>query len=236
MLQLTTSEAVALVRKNLDELDPNGSIMYDDENGSADEYGDNMSLDDIIRRNLPEAINSVHRVAPVVLLEGVEHEFTDADKVSITEDGVLSVALPSSSKMLRLVAFQAADSHIVVTDALAEASPEGRKQLNPYIRGRADRPRLVLLQGRITGPVFRYYTLTDASAFMEGNNPAYADGRPAAISQFSYVEEQLYHSDATGYPISRMLRQNIIDQLTAMVMETYGDQRATNFHNKANAF
>ena len=47
MTTLHVSDAVELVRKNLDELDPNGSIMLDDENGSAERYGDNMSLNDM---------------------------------------------------------------------------------------------------------------------------------------------------------------------------------------------
>ena len=61
MIALLTSDAVALVRKNMDELDPNSSMLYDTENGSAQEYGDNQSLDDIVARNLPEAINAAAR-------------------------------------------------------------------------------------------------------------------------------------------------------------------------------
>ena len=83
MVTLSPSTAIELVRKNLDELDPNGSVMYEDENGSADEYGDNASLDDIIRRNLPEAINAVHLTAPVAMLEGKEHDFTGQDTVML---------------------------------------------------------------------------------------------------------------------------------------------------------
>ena len=221
MMTLTPSDAVALVRKNLDEVEPNGSVMYGDENE------DNLSIDDIVKKNLPEAINAVQKAAPVSLLEGKEHLFSGSDTVTIN-DGVLSFTLASSSKYMRLVAFQSADSDIVVTDTIPEASPEARKQLNRYIRGRADRPRLVLLQGRHSGPAFNFYSLTDPSA--------YAGNPRAAVAQFSYVEEQLYSSAATGYPISRRLRQNIIDCLTAMVMETYSDQRSQLFYQKANNF
>ena len=228
MVNLSVTDAVELVRKNLDELDPNGSIMMDDENGSSPAYSDNPSLNDIIARNLPEAINAVHLAAPVQLLEGREYTFTDEDTVSVSEDGVLSFSLGGDSKFLRLVAFQAADSPIVVTDVLGEATPEGRKQLNPYIRGRADRPRLVLSQGQHTGPVFKYYTLTDAAA--------YAEDASEAIEQLSYIKEQFFADTATDYPISRRLRQNIIDCLTAMVLETYSDQRAQSFYQKANSY
>ena len=51
--------------------------------------------------------------------------------------------------MLRLIAFKASDSPYVVCDPVPEYSAEGRMQLNPYTRGTSDRPRLVLLQGKV---------------------------------------------------------------------------------------
>ena len=232
MFTLRVSDAVELVRKNLDELDPNGSIMMDDENGSADEYGDNMSLDDIVARTLPEAINAVHLAAPVQLLEGVSVENEDLVSVIVTSDGILSFALTSGTHFLRLVAFEAADSAIVVTDVLSEASAEARKQLNPYIRGRADRPRLVLMQGWHTGPVFKYYSLdTESSSFS-----AYRLHPSSAIYKLSFLQEQFYDEGQTEYPICRRLRQNIIDCLTAMVLETYSNQQAQAYYQKANSY
>jgi len=229
MINLSVADAQALVRKNLDELDPNGSIMYDDQNGSADAYGDNRSLDSLIARDLPEAINAVHKAAPVHLLEGValvaETHIASSPAAAVSQDGVLSFTLKDDTKYLRLVVFQAADSGIVVTDAIPEASPEGRKQLNRHIRGRKDRPRLVILQGRHTGPSFRYYSIGTPSTYT--SNPA------SAISQMAFVQEVEYASDTTTYAISRRLRQNIVDQLTAMVIETYGDQRSQAYYQKA---
>lgn len=222
MVTLSTADAVSLVRKNLDEQDPNGSVMYDADNG----YGDNASLDDEIRRTLPEAINAVNLAAPVQLLEG---KSVTASAPDISSEGVLSFSLPEGSKFLRLVAFQASDSPIVVTDVLSEASPEGRKQLNRYIRGRYDRPRIVLQQGRHTEPEFKYYTLRNGGS-------SYAMAPAAAIAQLLVVQEQFYASDAAGYDISRRLRQNVIDCLTAKVMETYNDQRAQSYYQKANNF
>lgn len=217
MTTITPADAVTLVRKNLDELDPNGSVMYDTDNN----HGDNASLDETIKRMLPEAINDVHLSAPVQLLEGVTATIEEGAAI---EDGILSFSLSAESKYIRLVAFRAADSNIVVTDTIPEASPEGRKQLNPYIRGRHDRPRLVILQGKQTGPHFKYYTISQ-------------DIEPSsAIALLEYVQEQFYASDAASYMISRRLRQNIIDCLTAKVMETYNDQRAQSFYQKANNY
>lgn len=249
MVNLSTSDARILVRKNLDEQDPNGSVMYADENGSSSDYGDNESLDKIIARNLPEAINAIHKSAPVWLLEGVA--LTAQDIATVTEEqtttslisigtnpsdesyGVLSFTMKDTTEYLRLVSFRAADSLVTVTDVIPEASPEGRKQLNQYIRGRHDRPRLVQLQGRHTGPSFKYYTVTTPADY--SSNPF------TAIAQMEYVKEQFYTAPTElvpdpAYPISRRLRQNIVDYLTAMVMDTFGDQRSQAYYTKANIY
>ena len=236
MTTLNASDVLTLVRKNLDELDPNGSIMYQDENGSSADYGDNESLDEIILRNLPEAINAVHLAAPSALLEGEDAVLsgeTPAPNVTVTLDnGVLSVNLADSA-FIRLVAFQAKDSDIVVTDIIPEASAEAHKQLNQYIRGRKDRPRLVQLQGQHSGPKFKYYT-TEITTETAG----------ATIEQFKYIKEQEYSAATVSqgvvtypdYDISRRLRQNIVDYTTAKVMETFGDARAQAYYQKANSY
>jgi hypothetical protein len=227
MTDLSISEVVEAVRKNLDELDPNGnaSVMY------TDEASDNESLTDVIARFIPEAINAIHMAAPVALLEGKDFVVGDLD--SVTEDGgVLAVTLDDGTDFLRLVAFRAKDSAIVVTDAIPEASAEGRKQLNPYIRGRYDRPRLVQLQGAHTGPSFKYYTLDTEGSGYSG----YHTTPSSAIAQLTFIQEQFYDEDAEDYPISRRLRQNIIDYVTASVMVTYNDQRAQTYFEKANNF
>lgn len=225
MVTITPAEAVTLVRKNLDELDPNGSAMYD----PSASVGDNASLDDTIKRMLPDAINAIHLAAPIQLLEG-----KDVTPISpaVGLQGDLYFLLPASTKYLRLVAFRAADSSIVVTDPLPEASPEGRKQLNKYVRGRYDRPRLVLLQGRHTSPAFKYYSInTEGTRFQ-----SYRSAPATAISWLSIIEEQFYSATALRYEISRRLRQNIIDYLTALVMDIYSDQRAQSFYQKASSF
>ena len=220
MVTITPADAVALVRRNLDEMETNGSQMF------TEDYEDNDAVDNLIRANLPEAINAVHLSAPVQLLEG--KDATIAAGASVSTDGVLSFSLGEDSRYLRLVAFKAADSGIVVTDTIPEASPEGRKQLNRYVRGRFDRPRLVLLQGRHTEPAFKYYSLA--------NPDAYSSSPASAISLCSYVQEQVFSDSAESYDISRRLRQNIIDWLTAKVMETYSDQRAQAYYQKASIF
>ena len=229
MATITPSTAITLVRRNLDEAGLNESLMYTAENN------DNLSLDDIIRKTLPEAINAVHLAAPVTSLEGSLYGFSswarpEGEAVAVYPDGVLEFSPSKESAFLRLVEFKAVDSAIVLTDALEEASAEGRKQLNPHIRGRYDRPRLVREQGRQSPPRFRYYTLR--SETLDD-----IDAARDAISRFSFVSEQRYSPSATEYTVSALLRQNVIDQLTAMVLAIYGDQaRQQYFQTRASAF
>lgn len=228
MITITPSTAVTTVRKNLDEAGLNESVMYTDENN------DNLSLDDIVRKSLPEAINAVQLSCPVRLLEGERYSFTTSGSRPEGENiylaGNVLVFSPSvASRMLRLAAFRAVDSDIVVTDVIAEASPEGRKQLNPYVRGAYDRPRLVRTQGETTPPVFRYYSL-------KGETVAGLSSPAAAVALLSFVREQFYDPVSSGYNASRYLRQNIMDRLTAMAMEIYGMQSAAAYYERAASF
>lgn len=227
---LTIAEAKQLVRKNLDELEANGSGMYGEDT-------DNAVLDSLIERSLPEAINAVNLAAPVTLLDGIELEPDNAEDFSFVSpvvDGVLEFKILRED-FLRLVAFRATDSDVVVTSVLDEASAEGRKQLNKYLRGRSDRPRLVKLQGMWKDihdkfcPDFKYYTLSI--------NPEEGE-ESGAVALCSYVKEEKYDesSAASDYHISQRLRQNIIDYTTALVLTAMGDQRSQSYYQKASIF
>ena len=143
MAQITPGDAVTLVRRNLDELELNGSIMYDTDT-------DNESLDNIIKRHLPDAINTVHLAAPVQLLEGEDsRSFIDNSEASKLADG----------------------------QYLYEFSLELR-----------------------------------------------------------VIWRQVFNESATNYHISPLLRDNIINCLTAKVLESFGDQRAQSYYQKAYSF
>lgn len=228
MINLTPANAVTQVRKNLDEMDANGSsmILY------VDETGDNASLDDIIKRNIPEAVNAICLAAPVPLLEGIDQQVSDDDtyaQVTVANNGVVEIRMPNTADFLRLVAFQAEDSPFVVTEVLPEASIEARKQQNPHLRGTFDRPRLVLMQGTGGAPVLRYYTVRDASEYSEDPTDA--------VKQFKYIKRAEYSNTVgTTYPVPEALLQNVIDYLTALVMTTYKDDRAQIYIQKAKQF
>lgn len=212
MKRLSVADAIMAVRKNLDEIGLNESIMY------TEESTDNDSLDGTIARTLPEAINLVNKTAPVTLLEGTDLSRGPLNSIAI-DNG--SLVFSFTDDFLRLVAFQTADSPIIITDVLDEASPEGRKQQNTYIRGTYDRPRLVGEQGAKGTFIFHYYSLKYADSYE--NNPL------NAIKRFSIVREQFYSESAKDYPIPEMLRQNIIDELTALVLAIYGENDKANY-------
>ncbi len=214
MFTLQIADAIAAVRKNLDEQGLNESVMYGDENA------DNDSLDSIIAKTLPEAINDIHAAAPVYLLEGREiKEF----KTCGYDAGVLFFTFDADC--LRIAAFQASDSDIVVTEVVPEASAEGRKQLNKWIRGTYDNPRLVQMQGETYLPSFRYYSLKDET---------YKDNPKAAVKQLRIIDNLSWDEENTAYAVSTDLRDSIIYQLTALVCRIYGKADAADyFFNKA---
>ena len=217
MVTITPAAAVDLVRKNLDEQEINASQLY--VSGSPD-TADNDSLDQIIKKTLPEAINAVHRSADARLLEGESATITG---VTIANN-VLSF---TSSQPLRLVAFQAVDSPVVLGEWVEEYSAEGRKQNDPYVRGTYDDPVLVKLQGARS---FRYYSLLPATA------TSYASNQAGAISKCIIVPEQIYDVSAVSYRVSTLLRETAILHLTGMVLSIYGEtDKANYFFTKANA-
>ena len=212
MYELAVSEANLLVRKNLDEQKYNDSDMIDLDDIDSNEF------DEILAKNLPEAINAVHSASPVQLLDGELLSGIDLNEVSIA-DGVLSFSI--SKELLRLVAFRAEDSVYVITKPVAEDSFEGRMQPNPYTQGTPDRPRLVLMQGKEkTGKSsFRYYSV----------EKTYTD--PAqAIARFEYIPRYSYSEGVSSYGVAENVVENVIDYLTGMMLITYGNATGASYY------
>ena len=115
------------------------------------------------------------------------------------------------------------DSDIVVRDVIPYGTPEARKQANKYICGRPDRPRLVIgpKDNNTSWPSFQYYSCKN---------------KTTEIKFFIIVERQDYSDSKTSYDCSSRLKQNVIDYLTGLVLDIYGDQRAQSFYTRANNF
>ena len=214
---ITPSEAVSAVRKNLDEQEINASAMY---NTGSPDTTDNDALDSIIVKTLPDAINWVHGEAPLALLEGVAG--TPASASFSNNSLVFSF---TTKTILRLVAFQAVDSNVVVGEWTPEYSPEGRQQLNEYVRGTYDDPVLVKVHGK---QQFRYYTVKSATA------TTYASAPEDAIARFDYVPLAEYADNAVSYQVSPLLKESALLHLTGMVLAIYGgSDKANYFFEKA---
>lgn len=121
-----------VVRTNLDELGVNESMML--------EGSDDVMLDNLVEKVMGKCADEVHMAAPVHLLDG------RSPTASYAASGKI-LAISIHENVLRLVAFKASDSDYVVTETIPEAFPEARMQLDPYVQGTYDSPKIVWKQG-----------------------------------------------------------------------------------------
>lgn len=212
MYSLSVNEAIMLVRKNLDEQMDNYSGLMEDI--------DSAELEKVIIKTLPESINEVHLGAPAEILDG---ETLSADdyangRFDVNEDGVLTFGI--SQPFLRLVRFKAKDSGYVINQVYPEVSPEGRMQENPYTRGTARTPRLIILQGKDEDKlsVFRYYSL---SRFF--SSPI------DAIEKFEFIPMYRYDDSREEYRVAENVVEQVINRLTGRVLAIYKSDHANYF-------
>lgn len=224
MYTLTESEAILLVRRNIDEQEYNDSSMaiVDDKDSTA--------FEELCKKLLPEAINEVHANAPLNLLDG-EDGANSLTRMSVLNE-VFSFTV--EDVVLRLIAFQLGlgSNHPAVYEMIAEASPVGRMQLNPYTRGTVESPKLILREGGQGESNFRYYTTTEITS---EHVKAYEGASGNLVDRFEYLP--MYRYDTTGvttsYKIAERVHNNIIDQLTAKVLAVYNSAQATYFFTRA---
>lgn len=152
MYSLTVKGAFAYVRRAIDELT------------TAEEIGhlvdpDAIDLHRLVEGAMVEAVVKTYSLAPSHILEG-ETAVKGTDYRLELEDGVVTISMLTPTA--RVVSVQCNDSEVILSDLIPENSAEGRKQLNKYIRGTYDDPRLVLLKNwnGDNMPRMRYYTTT----------------------------------------------------------------------------
>ena len=121
---------------------------------------DTLSLDEIIKSKILEAIQRVHRDTPNYLLEG-GHNFGDAVYWRELESGW--VLLPKD--FLRLVVFEMDDWEQAVYQAISTDDPEYEKQHSRFkgIRGTAQRP-VCAIGIRPEGKVLEFYSCKSKDA------------------------------------------------------------------------
>lgn len=152
MYSLTVKGAFAYVRRAIDELT------------TAEEIGhlvdpDAIDLHRLVEGAMVEAVVKAYSLAPSHILEG-ETAVEGKDYELELKDKVVTISMLTPTA--RVVSVQCNDSEVILSDLIPENSAEGRKQLNKYIRGTYDDPRLVLLKqwNGDNMPRMRYYTTT----------------------------------------------------------------------------
>lgn len=153
MFPLTVKGALAYVRKAIDELT------------SVEDIGmlvspDAVNLHRLVEGCMVEAVLKTYAQAPAESMEGVVAEEESDYKLIGLKDGVVTISF--ETPIVRMLSLRCVDSEIIVSDLVPENSAEARKQLNKYVRGTFDDPRVVLQKvwNGDNMPILKYYTTT----------------------------------------------------------------------------
>lgn len=213
MYKLTIKSATNYVKKVLDELD------------SSEDTGMLFSHDDLNLRKLVEgfiveAVIGIHSKAKSYWVDGVKAKQDEDYNIEVSGD---VVEIKMLKPTLRIVSVKMGDSDKVVTELLTEDSPEGRMQLNPFIKGRYDSPKVVLQKEWSADhlPIIRYYSLR-----IEDEVP------PMSMEYIPYPE--IYEQFVL---ISARLEQPTLDMLVSLILESYSEhEKAEIYKQKAQEY
>ena len=176
----------------------------------ADGDIDTLSLDDIVRSKIPEAVRRVHTAAPTYMLES-GHYFGDelywADKNSGW------VLLPDD--FLRLIVFRMSDWERAVYTAISTDDPDYEKQSGRFagIRGTAQKP-VCAIAIRPEGRVLEFYS---------------SKSTEAKVAQGTYIPLPCI-DECGGIDISPRCYRAVVYMAAALVSTTSGEA------DKASAF
>lgn len=203
MYQLSINSATSFVRTALDEL------------ATVEEIGmlvdaDAVNLQRLVVNSIVEAVVRTHQGASSLLIDGKKGVLDEDYTAELGENGVIKITMLQDT--LRVASIQAADSPVVLTDIVPEDSAEGRKQLNRYVRGVSDDPRVVLQKrwSEPYRPIMKYYSTEKDTC--------------PAIS-LEYVPYPVLEEAVIS--VSPQLEYAVLNELTAMVLDS------VNQHDKA---
>lgn len=167
---------------------------------------DDRNLDTTVEQLLPEAVKVVVLSAPAHLLEPEDIK---------TLTGVYGpVEIVFSEDFLRMVYAKASDSTVYVAAAVPFSSPQARMQDNEYVKGTPDAPVLVQLPKKTYETRFKYYSMGQTAGTFD----------MAYIKMPKLVDRQIFCPE--------LLDEAVFNEVTAMVLETYNDQRSQLFQQK----
>lgn len=162
-----------------------------------------LSLEDIIRSKIVEAVRRVETAAPVHFLEE-GHDFGDAVYWGDLESGW--VLLPDD--FMRLIAFRMSDWERTVYAAISVDDPLYAKQSSRYkgIRGNVQKPVCAVVN-RAEGKALEFYSCNIEDAF---------------VSRASYLPYPHIDED-DGIDISERCYTAVVYTVAALVLTTYGE-------------
>lgn len=169
----------------------------------ATEDIETLSLEEIIRSKIVEAVRRVETAAPVHFLEE-GHDFGDAVYWGDLESGW--VLLPDD--FMRLIAFRMSDWERTVYAAISVDDPLYAKQSSRYkgIRGNTQKPVCAIVN-RAEGKALEFYSCNSEEAY---------------VSRASYLPYPHIDED-DGIDISEKCFTAVIYTVAALVLTTYGE-------------
>lgn len=168
----------------------------------SDDDIDTLSLNDIVRSKIVEAVRRVESEAPVHFLEE-GHYFGDAVYWGDLESGW--VLLPDD--FMRLIAFRMSDWERTVYSAISPEDPLYAKQSSRYkgIRGNVQKPVCAIVN-RAEGKALEFYS---------------CDSEAAYVARASYLPYPEIDKDG-GIDISERCYTSVVYTVAALVLTTYG--------------
>lgn len=191
----------------LDEIAKDVRIAIDQNMSSDTLIGfndvDTLSLNDIIRSKITDAVKRIHSMAPVYLLDG-GNNFGDAIYWKELESGWC--LLPEN--FMRLVVFQMDDWERAVYHAISEDDAEYKKQSSRFkgIRGTPQKP-VCAIAIRPEGKALEFYSCKSENAM---------------VSRAVYLPYPVIDED-DGIEICERCYQAVVYTIASLVLTTYGN-------------
>lgn len=191
----------------LDEIAKDVRIAIDQNMSSDTLIGfddvDTLSLNDIIKSKVTDAVKRIHSMAPVYLLDG-GNNFGDAIYWKELESGWC--LLPEN--FMRLVVFQMDDWERAVYHAISEDDAEYKKQSSRFkgIRGTPQKP-VCAIAIRPEGKALEFYSCKSENAM---------------VSRAVYLPYPVIDED-DGIEICERCYQAVVYTIASLVLTTYGN-------------
>ena len=166
---------------------------------------DTLSLNDIIKSKVVEAVTRVHSQAPIYLLDS-GNNFGDAVYWKELNSGW--VLLPDN--FMRLIVFRMSDWERDVYHAIAEDDPEYEKQSSRFkgIRGTPQKPICAIVV-RPEGRALEFYSCKNNDALVS----------KAVYLPYPYIDNH------NGINICKKCYTSVIYTISSLVLSAYGDSQ-----------